>query len=119
MTRRRSLNWGSGDFDKYITGGWAVQTSAAAASALEWQGARDARLGIGDWESSIKQHVSRIKHHSSTGQAHFDPADAHDIAFFKAGRVAHLDLVYKCAIGAVQVFQHPHIALDLQARVLR
>ena len=28
-------HWGSGDFDKYITGGWAVQTSAGAHSALE------------------------------------------------------------------------------------
>ena len=51
--------------------------------------------------------------------AHLNPADAQDVAFFQAGRVAHLNLIHKCAIRAVQVFQHPDIALKLQARVLR
>jgi hypothetical protein len=65
LTRRRSHNWGSGDFDKYITGEWAVQTIAAAHSALERQRlGQKLRTGSQASGISITHQVSSITHHS-------------------------------------------------------
>lgn len=44
-------------------------------------------------------------------QPHLDAPDPDDIAFFHADRVAHLDLVDEGAIGAIEVLEHPGIAL--------
>src|SRR4051794_23667002 len=72
--------------------------------------------GLGD---KTKHHASSITHHLSPTQAHLDSAYAYDVAFFQAGGIANLDLVHKCTIGAMQIFQHPNIALQFQACVLR
>lgn len=102
------------NIDKYITGGWGVQTRCACTAHWNDQGTRKARQA--KQEESL---VSPVSHLLLACQAHLDSADAHDIAFFQACGVAHFDLVYECSIRAVQIFEHPDIALQLEARVLR
>ena len=83
---------GPNDFDKYITDELGVQT---------WRGSQ--------------AHCNRAQ---LTNDAHLNSANANDVAFFDACRIAHLDFVYKGAIGAVQIFQHPAVALELKPGML-
>lgn len=50
--------------------------------------------------------------------AHFNPANPNNITFFNGGRIAYLNFVDKGAISAIQIFEHPGIALKLKPGVL-